>query len=429
MKSNAFSRRIKTCQAMLRASGNQSVLLLSSHPPVIRSHDTHYPYKQQSDFYYLTGSEIQNSALLISSKLKHPILFAPPIDAHKTLWEGKQPNPKNLAQQLGAELKVSKDIRAEVLAALRGHDQLLFQNIPGSLSFKITSELIAMPSHARGNFPSQFSHSDVLLERQRLFKDAEEVETIKAANEVTSEALLFVAAKIQPGQYEYEVARTLEYIFGMNKCGPAFNSIIAAGKNAATLHYEALHSKIGKEDMVLIDSGAQLDHYCADITRMLPASGRFSPIHKCVYETVLAAQYAALKKVRHGVKIAEVYNAATEVLVEGLCELKVLRGTRKSILKNKTFKPYFPHGIGHSLGLDVHDLSQLRGNNEAVLEAGMVFTIEPGLYFAKAQGQVPACGVRIEDNVLVTTKGCEILSPGFPKETDEIEALMAEHAQ
>jgi Xaa-Pro aminopeptidase len=280
MKTNAFNRRIKACLTILKSSVNQSALLLSSHPPVIRSHDTHYPYKQQSDFYYLTGSEIQNSALLISSKLKHPILFAPPQDAHKTLWEGKQPNPKILAQQIGAELKVAKDMRAEVLAALRGHDQLLFQNIPGSLSFKITSELIAIPSYARGNLPSQFSHSDVLLERLRLFKDAEEVETIRAANEITSEALLFVAAKIQPGQFEYEVARTLEYIFGMNKCSPAFNSIIAAGKNAATLHYEALNSRIGKNDMVLIDSGAQLDNYCADITRMLPASGQLSPIHK-----------------------------------------------------------------------------------------------------------------------------------------------------
>jgi Xaa-Pro aminopeptidase len=214
----------------------------------------------------------------------------------------------------------------------------------------------------------------------------------------------------------------------MNSAAIGFNSIVAAGANAATLHYEALAAKIRKEDMVLIDSGAQLNRYCADITRVLPASGMFSQIHRIIYEIVLQAQLAALKKVKAGVKILTIYDAAAEVITEGLKELGVLKGPLKALLKKKAFKPYFPHGIGHSLGLDVHDLSQLRGNNEAVLEAGMVFTIEPGLYFSKSISNVPACGVRIEDNVLVTKSGCEILSPGFPKDAEQIEALMQSYA-
>lgn len=428
MTSSIYTKRIKRCFNDLKQRRGSSVLLLSSNPPTVRSHDTYHQYMQHSDFYYLTGTQIQDAALILSSNKKKPTLMVHAPDPVKILWEGKQPSAKSLAKELDAELVVVKNMRAEAKQATKGHAELIFQNTPSSLSYEIAREIIATPSHARGTLPSLYAHSDSVLEKMRLYKDAAEVEAIKDANAVTTEALLFVAAKLRPGQYEFEVARTLEYIFGMNSASVAFNSIVGSGANAATLHYESLAAKIKNDDMVLIDCGAQLNRYCADITRVLPASGMFTPIHRIVYEIVLQAQLAALKKVKAGVKILSIYDAAAEVITEGLKELGVLKGPLKSLMKNKAFKPYFPHGIGHSLGLDVHDLSQLRGNNEAVLEAGMVFTIEPGLYFSKAIKNVPACGVRIEDNVLVTKSGCEILSPGFPKDAEQIEALMQSYA-
>ncbi|MBX7143229.1 MAG: aminopeptidase P family protein [Oligoflexia bacterium] len=419
-----YLSRIRRVISKLKTLPHSSVMVLSSAPQTIRSRDTYYHYRANSDFYYLTGSEIQDCSLLLSSEHKRPILIAPPHSPIKQLWEGKQPSPKELAANLGAELIVAKDMQTELRVKVKNHEHLIYQNTAGTQARRLAQYLFELPSHERGALPLHFSHSDSVLEPLRLIKEPAEVALIRRANAITNQALGFVAEQVAAGMYEYEVARTIEYVFGMNGATCGFGTIVASGPSAATLHYESMRRKLKKDELLLIDCGAEYEMYSGDITRVIPVSGLWSPIQRDLYSCVLAAQKAALREVRHGVKILKVYNAAARVLTEGLKGLKVLRGKTSDLLSKKAFRPYFPHGIGHSLGLDVHDLSHHRGNNEATLTEGMVFTIEPGLYFSKAVGRVPACGIRIEDNVLVTKRGCEILSPGFPKEISDISSLM-----
>lgn len=417
-----FKRRIINTKKILATNYADSVLLVSSAARVIRSRDSHFSYRQNSDFYYLTGSQLADAALLISSNTQKPVLFVKKPDATSILWEGKPASPLPLAEKLGCTLVVAQNLRPEILKHLKGHKTLVYQNSTNSLAWNIAKDLMALPSHERGLMPLCFAHSDTVLEQQRLYKDKQEINLIEQANAITNEALLFVSHKVQPGMYEFEVARTLEYVFGMNGAQLAFESIVAAGASAATLHYVALNKRLMKNDLLVIDCGAEYKLHCADITRVMPIAGQFQDWQRILYQTVLEAQQAAISKIKHGVKIATVYEAAARRLTEGLVELKVLKGPVAKLLKKKAFKPYFPHGIGHSLGLDTHDLSQLRGNNEATLEQGMVFTVEPGLYFPKAIGKVKPSGVRIEDNILVTKNGCRILSAGFPKEIVDLES-------
>jgi Xaa-Pro aminopeptidase len=193
---------------------------------------------------------------------------------------------------------------------------------------------------------------------------------------------------------------------------PSFQTIVAAGKSAAVLHYHDYTRILKSKELILIDCGAEYNNYAADISRTYPVGDQLSPQLAALLEIVSDAQHAAISEIKAGVSFGKAYAAAAKELTKGLITLKVLKGSLKSLLKKSAFKPYFPHGIGHSLGLDVHDIGRMRNNNESLLKKGMVLTIEPGLYFSKPHGLIPACGIRIEDDVLVTDKGCQILSAG-----------------
>lgn len=398
-----------------------SALLLSASPYVTRTRDEQYEYRQNSNYFYLTGSLAPDAHLLITKTHKTPFLVVRKRSAREVVWDGALPSFKPLAAQIGAELIVTENPKKEIQGRLSGSSHLYFDNSPGTLSWTIAQELIALPSHERGKLPLHFSHCDGILEEARLYKDADEVDFIRRANEITNEALWYVAPRIESGLSEAQIARTIEYVFRMNDATTSFGTIVASGPSASVLHYRSLARNIRRGEMVLIDCGAEYRLYAGDITRMLPAGGRFEPMQRDLYEVVLAAQKAAIKNMRPGQKIGRAYDAAARILTQGLVDLRVLKGRASALFKTKAFRQYFPHGIGHSLGLDVHDVGRIRGNNEAVLEPGMVVTVEPGLYFPKKAGKLPACGVRIEDNVLITRSGCEILSHGFPKEVREIE--------
>lgn len=417
--------RISQIKKLFQNSPVPSALLLSSAPRRIFSRDTYYPYRQDSDFFYLTGSHCEDLALIISSNHKRPILIAPKIDPLKIIWEGKPPSYSTLAAAIGAELIISNDINKEILNRVRGHERLYHQNVPGTLSYTAAKKIADTPSHNKNNLPRELAHTDVILEPMRLFKDSFEVKQIKSAAKITNKALFELLPLIKPGTSEAQIAYGLDYHIRMLGGTLAFNTIAAAGPSAAVLHYEHYTRKMTRADMLLIDCGAALNLYNADITRVIPVSGKFSPIHKEIYSVVLEAQKAAISKVKHAALSGAVYNAAAKVITEGLVELGVLRGKTSKLMQKQAFKPYFMHGIGHTLGLDVHDVGSVRGNNKASLKKGMVMTIEPGLYFPKKIGRVPACGVRIEDDVLVTARGCEVLTEGFPKEVDEVEALFS----
>jgi Xaa-Pro aminopeptidase len=401
-----------------------SALLLSSAPAIIRTRDEYHEYRQNSNFFYLTGSLAPDLNLLLLKNSKTPILIERKLSAKEILWEGGAPNLKPLAQALGAELIVTENPRKEILSRLMGHSHLYFDNTPGSVTWAIAQELMALASHNRGKLPLHFSHCDGVLENLRLFKTKDEINFIKRANAITNEALLYIAPRIEPGLTEEHAARTIEYVFRMSDAQAAFGTIVGTGRSAATLHHRNLTRTLRSGEMVLIDCGAEFQLYCGDITRVMPVNRKFTPEQKHLYDIVLESQLAALRSIKHGVRIGKAYDAAAKVMTQGLVELKVLRGKVSSLLQKHAYQPYFPHGIGHSVGIDVHDVGRIRNNKDAILEEGMVITVEPGLYFPKAVGRVPACGVRIEDNVLVTKRGCEILSAGFPKKTSEIEAVM-----
>jgi len=421
---NQHRKRIKQVQSRLREENHACAAIFSSGPEVLQSRDTHFPFRQDSDFYYLTGSHAKGLVLFFSNIDTKPILYSPTPDKQKIVWEGKGEEPSAIASALNIEHVQSKNIFGEILKKMQGKESLYFQNTPDTPAWRIARGLIEKPSYARGTFPASFQHTDLIMESLRLFKDKHEVALIRKAAKATGNGLHYIAKSIQPGLSERQVRDMLEYEFKKQDCSLAFNTIVASGPSAATLHYEKHDRKLGKEDLLLIDCGAAYKLYASDITRVLPVKGSFAGVRKEVYEIVLDAQLAALSKVKHRARIATVYNAAAKVLTEGLKELKVLKGSTEKLIKDKAFKPFFPHGIGHSLGLDTHDIGNFRGNTEAVLEKGMVFTIEPGLYFSKKTGKIPACGVRIEDDVLVTEKGCEILTADFPNATQEIESLM-----
>ncbi|MBN8549059.1 MAG: aminopeptidase P family protein [Deltaproteobacteria bacterium] len=402
-----------------------SVLLLSSAPPVTRTRDEHHEYRQNSNIYYLTGSQAPDFNLLVGKNFKNPLLIVRKLTERELVRDGAPPSLKPVAKELGAELIVVDNPRKEILARLSGHSHLYFDNMPGSLSWIIAHDLIAMPSHERGRMPLHFSHCDGVLQNLRAIKDKEEIALIRRANEITNEGLLYIAPRIRAGLSESQVARTIEYVFRMNDATTSFGTIVGSGPSGATLHHRNLQRKLRAGELVLIDCGAEYKLYCGDITRVLPVSGKFTDAQRDLYDIVLASQEAALKQVRPGVQIRKVYDAAARILTEGLVDLKVLRGKVSALMEKRAYLPYFPHTIGHSLGIDVHDVGDFLPGQQSHLQEGMVFTIEPGLYFRHKVGKVPACGIRIEDNLLVTRRGHEILSAGFPKDTRQIEDLMA----
>ena len=417
-----FKKRLRRVADALKERA-PAALLLSAAAGKIRSRDSQFPFRQDSDFAYLTGIAEPGISLLVSSELKRPVLFGTPPDPVRALWDGPATPLRRLAEELGAEPIVTKDVRGEIRSKLRGIETLFFQNTPGTTGWEAASELITLPSYRRGNFPLTFEHSDSILSELRMFKDKAEIEAIKAAARVTNAALFGALSLVQPGASEQELAGVIEFYFRSYGAVPAFNSIVAAGPAAATLHYEKLNGKLKKGQLLLFDIGAESEMYAADISRTVPVNGTFDPIQREVYSAVLRAQRAAIKAIRPGVTMAAVHDAAARSITESLIDLKVLKGKSSKLLKKQAYKPFFPHTIGHMLGIDVHDIGRAHPRGSLVLKKGMVLTVEPGLYFSKKNGKIPISGIRIEDDVLVTSRGAEVLSDGFPKDPDAIEAL------
>jgi Xaa-Pro aminopeptidase len=416
-----YVKRIARLAKLLTASAKNTAALISSNPVVQKSHDQNFPYRPNSNLLYLTGAEANGLLLLVRGDTHKVVLLAPPRDKLRELWEGAVENPKRVAARIGADLVVTGDPVKEVLARLHGAHQLYYQNIAGSLGAKIAGTLLDLRADTQSVYPKSVSQLDLLMQQLRLYKDPEEVRQISRSVTITAAALTELAPLIQPGRKEWQIARTLEYYFAANEARPGFETIVATGPSAATLHYTKLSRTLKEGELLLIDCGAEQAYYSADITRTFPVGGEITlPVLRDLYDAVQAAQEAAISAVGPGVLIREVYEAAAAELTRGLRSAGVLRGPLPALLKKKAYKPYFPHGIGHSLGLDVHDIGPLRGNSDARLEKGMVFTIEPGLYFSKRVGKVPACGIRIEDDVLVTARGAKILGPGFPTELSNL---------
>lgn len=427
MTPSTYLKRITRALSLLKDAKNSEALVVSSNPLAVRSRDTHFPYRQNSDLYYLTGSLHSELTLVLRPHSReHTILVAPEEDATKKLWEGAPPSVSRLAQALKAKVMLTRDPIGTVRGLLRGVDTVYLQSVTGSVSTELRREFSGRSSLSMRGLPSKIGDAERLLAHLRCIKEPAEVSAIHRSADLVSATLLHIAQYIRPGIKEREIAVLIDYLYRLHGAEPAFQTIIAAGKSAATLHYHALEKTLRRGEMVLIDTGSELDMYACDVSRTIPVSGDIDPAVRDVYEIVLSAQYAAISKVRPGVHINDVYKAAAVELTKGLKQLKVLRGSITQLLQKGAFKPWFPHGIGHSLGIDVHDVSPGSNDRLFVLQKGMVITIEPGLYFGKAIGKIPACGVRIEDDILVTARGCEVLTESvFPKRLDEVMAIIS----
>jgi len=410
MKTN-HSKRISQALKLLSEGGLNAALVVSSNPPACRSRDTHFPYRQNSDLFYFTGVLHDELTLILRPHARNKVtLIAPPSDPHKKLWEGEAQSVKPLARALGADLILSKDPCRKTLELLRGIDLVYLHSSPGSLGANLRHELDSINSTGARNMPTQIGLAERLTARLRCYKDSLEIAAIKRSAELTSAALSYAAEYIQPGMGERDIAVLLEYLYRLGGAEPAFNTIVASGRSAATLHYHALSKKLRKGELVLIDTGAELDMYASDISRTLPVGDVVAPELLDVYHAVRAAHAAAIKKVRPGARVSDIYRAAAVELTRGLKELGVLRGNVSQLVNKGAFKRWFPHSIGHSLGIDVHDPGTAADGRLTVLEPGMVITVEPGLYFSEKAGRAPPCGVRLEDDVLVTNRGCQVLT-------------------
>ena len=409
----------------------QGVVVVPTAPERMRNRDSHYPYRFDSHFYYLTGFTEPEAALVLAGGKS--ILFCRSRNEEREIWDGFRYGPEAARECFGFD-------EAHPIAKLDEELPRLLENQP-ALYYPMGADpewdaramgwLNAVRARVRAGIAAPERMHDVrsLIDDMRLYKDAHELAVMRRAARIASAAHRRAMQRTRPGRYEYEIEAELLYEFRRNGAQyPAYSPIVAGGANACVLHYVANDAMLRDGDLLLIDAGCELDGYASDITRTYPVGGRFSGAQREVYEIVLAAQRAALDAVRPGRAWNEPHDAAVKALAQGLIDLKLVAGALDEVLEKETYKRFYMHRTGHWLGLDVHDAGEYkREGSWRALAAGMVLTVEPGLYI-RAADDVPErlrnIGVRIEDDALVTEAGCEVITAEAPKAVDDIEALM-----
>ena len=419
-------------QEFLKQMGD-GIAIFPAAPTSIRSQDVEYRYRQNNDLYYLTGFPEPESLCLLSPNhdKEQFILFVRPRDKEKETWTGKRFGVEGAQEFFGVDAAYTIDQLDEVLpehllAAEKiyyglGRDERLNTKI---LDF-VNQGRLQRPRSGHG--PVALIDPSDLLHEMRLFKTPQEIDLMRRA--ITASAAAHHAAlhETRPGMHEYEIEALLEYHFRRNGAeGPAYPSIVASGANATILHYISNDQQMQAGDLLLIDAGSEYACYCSDVTRTFPVGREFSAPQKEIYSLVLTAQKHAIEMIRPGIGFDDVHQRATEILINGLRDLGLLSGSTESILEKGDYRQFYMHRTSHWLGMDVHDVGKYRvGDESRTLEPGMVLTVEPGLYIA-ADADVPAAyqgiGVRIEDDVLVTANGHDVLTGAIPKEIDDIEA-------
>ena len=433
MKQSEFKKRRK--QLMQRV-GEGNIALIGSASMHTRNRDVNYPFRQDSDFYYLTGfNEPDALAVFVPGRTQGEyILFCREFDAKKALWEGAHSGLEGATTHYDADDAFPIDDLDDILPGLLENKTKVFY--PMGCNLELDHNLLEWINHIRNQSrsgiiaPGELVSLALILHEMRLFKSAEELKLMRRAAEVSAHAHVRAMKACKAGLYEYQIEAELIHHFIDNGLrSVAYPSIVAGGKNACTLHYTENNSKLKNGDLLLIDAGAECDHYAADITRTFPISGRFNEAQKQLYQLVLNAQKAALEQIKPGFAWNLAHDASVEILTQGLLDLGLLKGKLKKLIKDEKYKQFYMHRIGHWLGMDVHDVGDYKIKQEwRLLEAGMVLTVEPGLYIPPDCKSVDekwrGIGIRIEDDVLVTPTGHEILTSGVPKSIADIEALM-----
>jgi Xaa-Pro aminopeptidase len=422
---------------LLEAMGPDAVAILIGARMVARSGDTQFPFRQDSDFWYLTGFDHPNAIAVLRTEGGPPYtLFVEPRDPEAETWTGYRPGVEGARRDYEADEAFPNDEFLKRLPELVGGARRIHHVLgrDPAIDAKLVEIIEGMRLRSRqGRVPPEaIVDPRTIVHEMRLRKEPAELDAMRRAAAISGEAHREAARLAQPGAFEYELQAAIEYTFRRRGArGPAYTTIVGSGANATVLHYVRNDQKLREGELVLVDAGCEVEGYASDVTRTYPIGGRFSPAGRAIYELVLAAQEAALERCRPGATLPEIHDAAVRRLVLGMVELGLLGGSVEGLVAQEAHRRFFMHQTSHWLGLDVHDVGAYRQADEPRrLEPGMVFTVEPGLYLAPGCEEVDpsfcGIGVRIEDDVLVTAEGCEILTAAIPKAPDEVEALVAE---
>lgn len=418
-----------------------SVAVIPANPEFLRNNDVTYKFRQDSNFYYLTGFNEPDAIAVLRNVggKKEYVLFVRPKDLAKEIWTGYRAGVDGAVVNYGADRAYPiEEFEAQLLKLLQGADRVYYtfqrsQNRNGVelLDQKILRLLDVYRQNLgrSGRGLLQLRDPWEILGEMRLFKSPEEIERMRRAATITAKAHSEAMARVRPGLTEAQLEGLLEFVFraeGADTVG--YGSIVATGENATILHYVENNKVIKDGELLLIDAGCELDYYGADITRTFAVNGKMSREQRQIYEAVLAVQKECVRMTRPGVTLARVHDFAVEQLTDAMLSIGLLSGDRKQLIESLGYKKYYPHGTGHLLGMDVHDVGLYQKNGEPrKLEPGMVFTIEPGLYVLRDDANNPAyrgIGVRIEDDIVITSEGHEVLTSGVPKEVADLAALI-----
>ena len=428
-----FARRRRQ---LMRMAANDAILVLPAAPERIRSHDTHYPYRQDSDFWYLSGFPEPEAVLVLIPGRKHgeTLLFCRERDLEREGWDGPRAGQEGAVEQFGMDDAYPIEDLDEILPGLLEGRSRVYYHFGRDPEFdlKLIGWVKRVREHVRHGAqpPHEFMELGHLLHELRLFKSKDELRLMQRAADLSVEAHCAAMRAARPGVHEYQLQAEIERVFRAGDAWPAYGSIVGAGSNACVLHYRANNARAADGDLVLVDAGAEYRGYAADITRTFPVNGRFTAPQRALHDLVGAAQAAALACARPGVPYGAGHEAAVHALTEGLLRLGLLKGTLEKNVASGSYRRFYRHKTGHWLGLDVHDVGEYRlGGESRLLEPGMVFTIEPGLYVSSDDTTVDAkwrgIGIRTEDDVLITQSGHRVLTDALARSADEIEAEMA----
>jgi len=419
--------------------GKDAIAIIPAAHEVTKSYDTEFKFHQDPDFYYLTGfPEPDAIAVIDPSNKKNPYtLFVRPRDPKMETWYGRREGVEGAKKKYGADkaLPIEK-FPSELAKMVNGHEKLFYRfAVDQKLDQQILTYLSAQRFRRQKTAypPHTIIDPILLIHDMRLHKTADEIELMQRSADIAAEAHILAMQSVKPGMNESQIESIIEHYFRMNGAsGASYNSIIGGGANATILHYVENNAPLRDGDLLLIDAGAQYQGYASDITRTFPINGRFTKPQRDIYDIVLNVEIKCLEATRKGTTIKERQKLSIELLTEGMKELGLLKGKTKDLIKKKAYEKYYMHGVGHYLGLDVHDAGRYFTDHKAKdsrpFAPGMVLTVEPGIYVPPDAKDAPAkyrgIGVRIEDDVLVTEDGNVNLTAKVPKQVEEIEELM-----
>ena len=445
LNSHIFKNRREELAKRIRAKSGTGIVILGTAREAFRNRDSDYPYRHDSDFYYLTGFDEPEAVLVmqIDQTKQLSYLFCRPKNLEREIWDGIRLGPQDAPKKLGFDFAHSVeelDSRVPDLIANQSH---LYYRLASSQEAdqSIRTWMDALKAKARSGVkkPENAHNIEAIVHEMRLIKDSYEIQTMRQAAKIAAQGHLQAMRQSKPGLREYHLEAELLHVFrSMGAESVAYNSIVAAGANGCILHYRASNAELRDGELCLIDAGCELNSYASDITRTFPINGKFSPTQKLVYEIVLDSQEAAIKEIRPGHDFQKPHEAALRVLTEGLFTMKVLNkdkhGSLEDAISSQAYQPYYMHRTSHWLGMDVHDVGEYREPGDLqqgwrFLREGMMLTVEPGLYF-RPSPEVPKefwnIGIRIEDDALVSAAGCELLSRDVPVTVHEIEKWMSQ---